>query len=204
MLNELENLIKFIQIEYTDLSDKWEESNYYAKINWKNTLVYELLENEKTLNIIFNYREFINENNIKLVMDFKQFNTDIAKVNIRAKLRNSIEFKIKNYILNHENGEIPINKCLNDLFGIRIICKKEISNTQINELIKNKFPNLKCIDSSKKDYKATHIYFKKDNFSFPWELQIWNEINEKNNIYSHEKYKQDYVRWEKESKGGAK
>lgn len=204
MLNELENLIKFIQIEYTDLSDKWEESNYYAKINWKNTLVYELLENEKALNIIFNYREFINENNIKLVMDFKQFNTDIAKVNIRAKLRNSIEFKIKNYILNHENGEIPINKCLNDLFGIRIICKKEISNTQINELIKNKFPNLKCIDSSKKDYKATHIYFKKDNFSFPWELQIWNEINEKNNIYSHEKYKQDYVRWEKESKGGAK
>ena len=204
MLNELENLIKFIQIEYTDLSDKWEESNYYAKINWKNTLVYELLENEKALNIIFNYREFINENNIKLVMDFKQFNTDIAKVNIRAKLRNSIEFKIKNYILNHENGEIPINKCLNDLFGIRIICKKEISNTQINELIKNKFSNLKCIDSSKKDYKATHIYFKKDNFSFPWELQIWNEINEKNNIYSHEKYKQDYVRWEKESKGGAK
>ncbi len=204
MLNELENLIKFIQIEYTDLSDKWEESNYYAKINWKNTLVYELLENEKTLNIIFNYREFINENNIKLVMDFKQFNTDIAKVNIRAKLRNSIEFKIKNYILNHENGEIPINKCLNDLFGIRIICKKEISNAQINELIRNKFPNLKCIDSSKKDYKATHIYFKKDNFSFPWELQIWNEINEKNNIYSHEKYKQDYVRWEKESKGGAR
>lgn len=204
MLNELENLIEFIQIEYTDLSDKWEESNYYAKINWKNTLVYELLENEKTLNIIFNYREFINENNIKLVMDFKQFNTDIAKVNIRAKLRNSIEFKIKNYILNHENGEIPINKCLNDLFGIRIICKKEISNAQINELIRNKFPNLKCIDSSKKDYKATHIYFKKDNFSFPWELQIWNEINEKNNIYSHEKYKQDYVRWEKESKGGAR
>lgn len=137
-------------------------------------------------------------------MDFKQFNTDIAKVNIRAKLRNSIEFKIKNYILNHENGEIPINKCLNDLFGIRIICKKEISNAQINELIRNKFPNLKCIDSSKKDYKATHIYFKKDNFSFPWELQIWNEINEKNNIYSHEKYKQDYVRWEKESKGGAR
>ena len=66
--------------------------------------------------------EFINENNIQLLMDFKQFNNEKSKVNIRAKTKNSIEYKIKNYIQNHENGEIPINKCLNDLFGIKIIC----------------------------------------------------------------------------------
>ena len=118
-----------------------------------------------------------------------------------VKNRNSIEYKIKNYIENHENGKITINKCLNDLFGIRIICKDQIDFSQINHLVKEKYDKLKCIDSSKIEYKATHIYFKQSNFEFQWELQIWNEDDEINNIRSHEKYKQDYVRWEKENKG---
>ena len=154
------------------------------------------------LETIFNYREFINENNIQLVMDFKQFNSEISKVNIRAKTKNSIEFKIKNYNDNHENGKIPIEKCLNDLFGIRIICSQKLNYDEIVNFIKEKNKKLKCIDSSKKDYKATHIYFKQDNFNFQWELQIWNKEDETNNINSHEKYKQDYVKWEKENKGG--
>lgn len=65
-------------------------------------------------------------------MDFKQFNTENAKVNIRTKAKNSIEYKIKNYIENHENGKVPINKCLNDLFGIRIICTKKIKMNKLN------------------------------------------------------------------------
>lgn len=154
------------------------------------------------LNTIFNYREFINENNIQLLMDFKQFNSEKAKVNSRAKTKNSIEYKIKNYIENHENGRVPIEKCLNDLFGMRIICSEELTYEQIAEFINKKHEYLKCIDSSKKEYKATHIYFKQDNFNFQWELQVWNKIDEINNINSHEKYKQDYVKWEKENKGG--
>lgn len=70
------------------------------------------------------------------------------------------------------------------------------------EFINMRHENLKCIDSSKKEYKATHIYFKQDNFNFQWELQIWNKIDEVNNIISHEKYKQDYAKWERENKGG--
>ncbi len=41
----------------------------------------------------------------------------------------------------------------------------------------------------------------KNNFCFQWELQVWNKIDEINNINSHERYKQDYVRWENENKG---
>ena len=178
------------------------KSEYYTKINLKNNQVCDLLENEEMLNIIFKYREFINENNIQLSIDFKQFNNEKTKVNIRTKTKNSIEYKIKNYIQNHEDGKIPINKCLNDLFGIRIICTEEITNKQITEFVESKFKDLKCIDSSKQEYKATHIYFKQNNFNFQWELQVWNKIDEINNINSHEKYKQDYVKWEKESKGG--
>ena len=204
MLDDLEKLIKFIQTEYIEFNKKWQNSDYYTKINLKNNLILDLTENEEILNAVFNYREFINENNIKLLMDFKQFNTENAKVNIRTKAKNSIEYKIKNYIENHENGKVPINKCLNDLFGIRIICTEKIEKDQIAELIKFKFKNLKYIDSSKKNYKATHIYFRQGNFNFQWELQIWNKEDEINNINSHEKYKQDYIKWEKENKGGNK
>ena len=202
MIEELENLIEFIQKEYREITEKWENSIYYSKINWKNTLVFNLLENKELLDAIICYRDFINENIIQLLMDFKQFNTDTAKVNIRAKAKNSIEYKIENYIKNHENGKVPVNKCFNDLFGIRIICSDEMSNEQITKMINTKYKHLKCIDSSKKEYKATHIYFKKDNYTFQWELQVWNISDEKNNIKSHERYKQDYVRWENENKGG--
>ena len=202
MIEELENLIEFIQKEYLELTNKWENSVYYSKINWKNTLVCNMTENKELLDAVICYRDFINENIIQLLMDFKQFNTETAKVNIRAKAKNSIEYKIENYIKNHENGEVPVNKCFNDLFGIRMICSEEMKKEQITGTINTKYKNLKCIDSSKKDYKATHIYFKKDNFTFPWELQVWNKVDEINNIKSHEKYKQDYVRWEKENKGG--
>ncbi len=204
MLEELDKLIDFIQIEYKVLTEKWEQSVYYHKINLKSNLVCDVLGNKQMLEAIVNYREFINENNIQLVMDFKQFNTDKSKISIRTKAKNSIEYKIKNYVENHENGKVPINKCFNDLFGIRIICDKELTNSQIAKIVDSKYKNLKCIDSSKETYKATHIYFKKNNFSFQWELQIWNKINEIDNIISHEKYKQDYIKWENENKGGKK
>lgn len=202
MFEELDKLINFIQKEYIEFNEEWQKSNYYYKFNLKNNLVCDLLNNEMILETIFNYREFINENNIQLLMDFKQFNSEISKVNIRTKTKNSIEFKIKNYNDNHENGKIPIEKCLNDLFGIRIICSQKFNYDEIVNFIKEKHKKLKCIDSSKKDYKATHIYFKQDNFNFQWELQIWNKEDEINNINSHEKYKQDYAKWEKENKGG--
>lgn len=202
MLKELDKLINFIQTEYIEFNEKWQNSSYYSKINLKKNIVCDLLDNELMLNTIFNYREFINENNIQLLMDFKQFNSENAKVNIRTKTKNSIEYKIKNYIETHENGKVPIEKCLNDLFGIRIICAEELMYEQIVEFINKKYEDLKCIDSSKKEYKATHIYFKQDNFNFQWELQVWNQVDEINNMNSHEKYKQDYVKWEKENKGG--
>ena len=166
MLKEIEKLIDFIQMEYIEFNEKWQKSDYYTKINLKNNQVCDLLDNEKMLNTIFNYREFINENNIQLSLDFKQFNNEKAKVNIRAKTRNSIEQKMKNYMQKDEKGKVPLNKCFNDLFGIRIICTEEVTNNDINKLVQNKFKDLKCIDSSKKEYKATHIYFIQDNFNF--------------------------------------
>lgn len=203
MLEELEKLIKFIIQEHNEFNKLWIASDYYSEINLRKKTISNLSE-DNSLNIIFNYREFINEKNARLIIDFMHFNTTKAKVNVRTKTRNSIEYKKENYIANHNNGEIPINKCFNDLFGIRIICMEELKKEQVMNFIEKKYNKIKCIDSSKGEYKAIHIYFKENNFSFPWELQIWNKSDEKANIISHEKYKQDYVKWEKTNKRGSK
>ena len=179
MLEELDKLIDFVQTEYMQLTKEWKKSEYYTKINLKNNLVCDLLENKLLLDTIVNYREFINKNNIQLLMNLKKFNSENATVNIRTKAKNSIEFKIENYIKNHKDGKVPISKCFNDLFGLRIICQKELSFDEILNLINTKYSNLKCIDSSKNEYKATHIYFRSGSYAFQWELQVWNKLDEK-------------------------
>lgn len=66
--------------------------------------------------------------------------------------------------------------------------------------IRSKFPDLKITDSSKMDYIASHIYIMSVNQLFPWELQIWKKVNERSNLDSHKKYKQEYITWEKDFK----
>lgn len=125
-----------------------------------------------------------------------------SEINSRVKSQNSIEYKINNYMSEkHNNGKNPINKCFNDLYGIRIILSGSFKYDEIKEFVEKRY-SLKCINSSKGEYVATHIYFKKNNYSFQWELQVWDKEHEINNIRSHEKYKQDYTKWEKENKGG--
>ena len=108
--------------------------------------------------------------------------------------------EVYKYITKNDNGEIPINKCLNDIYGVRIILEENVEYNRIQKFIKDNFLNLKCIDASKEQYKAIHIYFKKDNYSFPWELQIWNKSEEQSNKISHKNYKQEYTKWEQQIK----
>lgn len=77
--------------------------------------------------------------------------------------------------------------------------KKVEELDEIINYIKNNFPDLKVINSSKGYYKAVHVYFGKgNNYLFQWELQVWLERDQISNLLSHHKYKQDYVKWEKD------
>lgn len=205
MLKELDKLIIFIQRQYETLLNEWNKNSKYKKYNLKNIEVREINNNNEILEKIFAYRLFINENNIFLRQSIKKLNLN-NYVDTRVKLRNSIEYKIDNYIKNHEEGKIPIIKCLNDIYGLRIVFKEDMEYNIIKTFVDSKYKGLlKCIDSTRPEegYIATHIYFKKDNYSFPWELQIWDKKHELSNIKAHEIYKQDYTKWEKEIKGGA-
>lgn len=203
-MEDLERLILCIQEEYTKINKQWKETDKYIPLNMKYKNIDNIYNDEHILAYIFNYRNFVNDNVVNLALELQNLTLD-GVVSSRVKALNSIQYKIENYEKNHENGKIPINKCLNDIFGARIILNQSITFKKICNYINEKFPNLKCIDSSKDNgnYYAIHIYFERgDNYKFQWELQIWDKEHEEGNFTSHFKYKQDYTKWEKENKGG--
>lgn len=172
-------------------------------IHQKRNLVKDVKNNSEILNTILNYRLFLNENHLDIKLAFDQLNIQ-SEVSSRVKAQNSIEFKISNYMTNkHEYGKVALNKCFNDLYGIRIIFNENVEYKDIKKFVDEKYKKkLKCYDASKENYVATHIYFKEDNYSFQWELQIWDKVHYESNIISHEHYKQDYIKWEEENKRG--
>ena len=203
MLEDLEKLIIFIQQQYKRLYTEWKKSNLYEPIHQKKILVKDINNDNDILNTILNYRSFINDKSLDLKIAFNNLRLN-SEVNTRVKAQNSIEYKISNYMSEkHEYGKVPLNKCFNDLYGIRIIFLDNIRYEEIKQFIDYKFnKKLKCNDASNGNYVASHIYFKIDNYVFQWELQIWDKFHEKTNIISHEQYKQDYTKWEQENKGG--
>ena len=203
-MNDLKKLIMFIQEQYDFISEEWKNNENYFSINMKKIRVDHIFRSEQLLSYVFNYRNFLN---IKMI----EINEKISKLSIssvvsrRVKNTNSIQFKLEEYNKNHENGKIPIKKCLNDIMGFRIILKEDTNYNEIKKFINVNFPKLKCIDSTKDDYVAAHIYFgNDDNTKFQWELQIWDEKHEISNLESHHKHKQDYTQWEKDNEEGVK
>ncbi len=93
-----------------------------------------------------------------------------------------------------------MNKCLNDVFGIRMIAQCTVMADEIIGYVNDKHPGLKVLDSSKTEddetiYVATHVYFRESNHRYPWELQIWSVEHSEINYESHRKLKETYVRW---------
>lgn len=83
-------------------------------------------------NLIWGYRNFLlfDKDMIRIPFSLNQF----GHINTRIKAPNSIEYKIEKYVLNHEDGNIPINKCLNDLFGLRVILAEDVSHKEIQTI----------------------------------------------------------------------
>lgn len=200
---ELDALIPKIQKLHLEISELWIHSNDYKRINFAKTCVIDVMESSKSeilLETIFKYRNF-------LCIEVLPFCLELSDYEFRVKNQNSIESKLAVYMHKGEecgkaslHGKIPLAKCLNDLFGVRYVFKNNEHSLQETYMhIRQRFPGLKVTDSSKQGYKAIHVYFKKDNLTFQWELQIWKQCDVANNKESHRKYKQDYTNWEEES-----
>jgi hypothetical protein len=198
-MHELNKLIELIQSMYDENDKNWRNSKEYQPLNMKKKRVEDVYKDESLLLYVLNYRKFINDNISDVVDSILELNLK-SVVNTRVKSYNSIQYKIQNYENNHENGKIPLKKCLNDIFGLRIILDIPVNFNEIKEDVDRNFPNLKCIESLRGEYYAIHIYFgNDDNYKFQWELQVWDKGHEKTNLESHAKYKQDYTKWEIEN-----
>lgn len=199
--DELKLLIDCIQSIYSKVAQLWERQ-CNSQINLKRCQVREIDIDGIIYKTIIEYINFLNKESIEIIMNLPTACS--YRIEFRVKTQNSIEFKIQNYKTErHALGKIPIIKCINDLFGIRVILSSPLQFYEIEKFINERYGSkYRCIDSSKLDYRATHLYFKDTNCTFPWELQIWNECDGEKNLESHRKYKQEYTTWEKESMEG--
>lgn len=201
VFDDLKDLIDYIQTVYAEITDEWRHGKS-AKINLKKSQVSDIDVDGTIYKSIMEYVQLLNERSAGITLRLSFVCS--CQVTARVKAQNSIEYKIQSYKTDrHEFGKVPINKCVNDLFGVRIILESPLTFEEIHAFVEETYRGkYRCIDSSKLDYKAVHLYFRENNHSFPWELQIWNRYDVESNFASHRKYKQEYTTWEKESKEG--
>lgn len=173
-------------------------------INMKKTEVRNVIFDEPQiiqisfLQLIQKYHDFLGKLIIYIDYEYDYKDLDFR---LRIKQKDSIVNKLFHYKFGKtEEGKIPINKCVNDLLGFRIIIEDFEHNCTdfINmcDVLKQNY-KINHIDSSKDGYKATHIYFLGKNNYFPWELQIWNSADELQNELSHKEHKskREYINW---------
>lgn len=208
-LEELELIDKSIEKIcnlYTVVCKKWSEKYPKDVFNQSSTEVKDIFvrNNDKSLNILLSVIDYADYLNTEVNLDLLKLSQEEIISHTRVKQLNSILYKLFSYEtkknINGTPGSIPINKCFNDIFGMRIITENKFDFNTIYKHISEKYPTLKCIKSDKLDYKATHIYFKIDNFNYQWELQLWYKNDEESNYVSHKKHKQKYTIWEKQFK----
>lgn len=184
------------------LSAKFLEIN---RFNLKKTLVkdivYQLNENKFIINKDFietvkAYLNVLDRLTVDVDLEYTYADFDFR---LRVKQLESVIYKLHRYnFIKDEAGKIPINKCLNDLLGFRVVIPNFSHDCMIFEnmceFIRKNY-KIRYINASKGDYRATHIYFHGDsNKNFPWELQIWLPDDHETNHESHAKHKQDYIK----------
>lgn len=146
---------------------------------------------------------------IAVIFDEKKWNDDkIQVLNFESRIKNISSIFAKIYYYNNvkeEKGKICINKCLNDLYGLRISVPfftfKKL-NKFINAFIAENNLDWKYYNATKNGYRAMHLYIYNNNKEIRWEIQFWLRRDYTNNRLAHAKYKQAYITWEKEFVSG--
>lgn len=199
--NDLESAILKINVFYNKLSTEYTGEIFnFRKEKVKNVIDDDSIIKDTYQNIFDNYRQFLIDNQLSLyTLNFDLENMfdadDLYKINERIKAANSIYEKIRRYCDKKEKGDISLNKCLNDFFGIRII---------FTDLIENEQNILKILEELKKSgiirkyyirndgaYSGIHITLNgNDNLRFPWELQLWDKSKFESNMNAHELHKE--------------
>ena len=183
-INQIKQLVSEVNRLHCDFSNDYFETGKIEKINLSRTITHVSAAHIYTYRLTLH--ECINDYLMTANIDIKYF--------YRVKTRESIDDKIERF--SSREDQYPVNNWLNDIFGARIILSADEINAVINLLddwqdelgLKNWYLR------NKEGYRGLHIYFKnKNNFYFPWELQVWDEKDLQSNIQNHEKFKRNFV-----------
>ncbi|WP_242384447.1 GTP pyrophosphokinase [Enterococcus faecalis] len=185
-IDKVQRLISEINDIHKTYSADYFETGKVDKYNLSRTI------SKIPVNHIMNYRLNLHESINDYLM---QANLDDIKYFYRVKTSESIDNKIKRY--SKQEDQYPVNNWLNDIFGCRMILSTE--ELDFIELLldewQEKFGLKNWYKRDKQGYKGIHVYFKnKNNFYFPWELQLWDKKNIQTNIESHQKYKREFAK----------
>ena len=183
-ISQIKQLVSEINRLHLEFSNDYFETGKIDKINLSRTI-----KQVPALHI-YRYRltlhESVNDYLMTAAIDIKYF--------YRVKTRESIDDKIERF--SSREDQYPVNNWLNDIFGVRIILSADEIKSVMDLLddwqeelgLKNWYLR------DKEGYRGLHIYFKnKNNFYFPWELQIWDAEDLQSNIKSHEKFKRNFI-----------
>ncbi|MCL1989553.1 MAG: hypothetical protein FWG67_01560 [Defluviitaleaceae bacterium] len=174
MLENIERLISEVnQIHRTYAADYF-DTGRLEKINLSRTI------DKIPVEHILDYRTYFNDSINYYLMAASLSGMEYF---YRVKTSESINKKIAQY----ENNAVqyPLNAWLSDVFGCRIVLEKE--EIEAIEDIIDDWTSLYGVKDwykiEKEGYRAFHICFKnKNNYFFPWELQIWEVADVENNI----------------------
>jgi hypothetical protein len=183
-IEQVKQLISEINRLHADFSAAYFETGKIEKINLSKTIQHVPAEH------IYRYRLTLHE----CINDYLMAANIEMKYFYRVKTRESIDDKTSRF--SNREDQYPVNNWLNDIFGARIVLTTEDIAT-VKELLdewQDEFGLKNWYLRDKEGYRGLHIYFKnKSNFYFPWELQIWDEVDVKNNIRNHELFKRSFV-----------
>lgn len=181
VINEINNLHKAFSLERADFL------NYNLRKNVK-TVVNSSGINDNFSVLINQYKRELNAS----VTYFLDIQMTFPNLRYRIKQGESISEKLLYYMTDaHQNGEVPLNKCLNDFLGFRILVPNLDAIYNCLNLDEDLNKVVKLYLRKDGQYKGAHIYFKNGNNKFfPWELQLWDIDQAETNELSHKEHKQ--------------
>ena len=181
---QVKQLINEINCLHNKFSNDYFETGKIEKINLSKTIAHVPVAN------IYKYRLTLHES----INDYLMTSDIEIRYFYRVKTRESIDDKIKRFT--NREDQYPVNNWLNDIFGARIILNADEIKLVMDLLDdwQNEFSLKNWYLRDKDGYRGLHIYFKnKNNFYFPWELQIWDIEDINTNIQNHEKFKRNFI-----------
>ncbi|RAU18630.1 GTP pyrophosphokinase [Nitrincola tibetensis] len=183
-ISQTQKLVSEINRLHSDFSKDYFETGKITKINLSRTIRQVPVEH------VYRYRltlhESINDYLMAADIDIKYF--------YRVKTRESIDDKIERFSTRED--QYPVNNWLNDIFGVRIVLSADEISRVMDMLddLQDELGLKNWYLRDKEGYRGLHVYFKnKSNFYFPWELQIWDEVDVRSNIENHEKFKRGFI-----------